>query len=245
MQRLIVTSATYRQQSQASAALRERDPENRLLARGPRLRLAAEMIRDQALAVSGLLNDQMGGPPVKPYQPDGLWEQLSAFQGRKLFERSKGLALWRRSVYTYWKRTVPPPAMTVFDAPTREFCVIRRPLSSTPLQALALLNDETYIEAARKLAERMMKEGGTVAAARLGYGFRLAAARRPSAAEEAVLEAGLTRRLAQYRADPAAAEKLLSAGEAPRDRSLGTAELAAYTTAASVILNLDEVITRP
>ncbi len=244
MQRLIVTSATYRQQSQAPAALRERDPENRLLARGPRLRLTAEMIRDQALAVSGLLNDKMGGPPVKPYQPDGLWEQLSAFPGRKLFVRSKGPDLWRRSVYTYWKRTVPPPSMTVFDAPTREFCVIRRPLSSTPLQALALLNDETYIEAARKMAEHMMKEGGPSVAARLGYGFRLATARAPSAAEEAVLEAGLNRRLTQYRGDRAAAEKLLSAGEAPRDASLDTAELAAYTTAASVILNLDEVITR-
>src|SRR6185369_3702329 len=112
MQRLIVTSATYRQSSIASAALRERDPENRLLARGPRLRLAAEMIRDQALAISGLLNEKMGGPAVKPYQPDGLWEQLSAFQGRKLFERSKGADLWRRSVYSFWKRTVPPPSMT-------------------------------------------------------------------------------------------------------------------------------------
>jgi hypothetical protein len=244
MQRLIVTSATYRQQSQTSAILRERDPENRLLARGPRVRLAAEMIRDQALAVSGLLTNKMGGPPVKPYQPDGLWEQLSAFQGKKLFERSKGEDLWRRSVYSYWKRTVPPPSMTVFDAPTREFCVIRRPMSSTPLQALALLNDEMYIEAARKLAERMLREGGATPATRLAYAFRLAAARTPSASETAVLEAGLNRRIAQYRADRAAAEKLLGAGEAPRDATLDAVELAAYTTAASVILNLDEVITR-
>jgi hypothetical protein len=244
MQRLIVTSATYRQQSQASAALRERDPENRLLARGPRVRLAAEMIRDQALAISGLLNVKMGGPAVKPYQPDGLWEQLSAFQGRKLFERSKGSDLWRRSVYSYWKRTVPPPSMTVFDAPTREFCVIRRPMSSTPLQALALLNDEMYIETARVLAERLMREGGTTPAARLAYGFRLATSREPSAEESTLLETGFQQRLTQYRADKAAAEKLLSAGEAPRDRSLDAAELAAYTTAAGVILNLDEVITR-
>ncbi|MBS1857066.1 MAG: PSD1 domain-containing protein [Acidobacteria bacterium] len=244
MQRLIVTSATYRQQSRTTAALRERDPENRLLARGPRLRLTAEMIRDQALAVSGLLNDKMGGPPVKPYQPDGLWEQLSAFQGRKLFERSKGPDLWRRSVYSYWKRTVPPPSMTIFDAPTREFCIVRRPVSTTPLQALALLNDEMYIETARKLAERMMKEGGAAPAGRLAYGFRLATERTPSPAETAVLEAGLNRRLAQYRADPAAAAKLLTAGEAPRDTSLDTVELAAYTTTAGVILNLDETITR-
>jgi len=244
MQRLIVTSAAYRQQSQSSPALRERDPENRLLARGPRVRLAAEMIRDQALAISGLLNEKMGGPAVKPYQPDGLWEQLSAFQGRKLFERSKGADLWRRSVYSFWKRTVPPPSMTVFDAPTREFCVIRRPMSSTPLQALALLNDEMYIETARLLAERMLHEGGATPAARLAYAFRLATARTPSPAETTILEAGLNQRLAQYRADRAAAEKLLSAGEAPRDTSLDIGELAAYTTAASVILNLDEVITR-
>ncbi|MDE3166803.1 MAG: PSD1 domain-containing protein [Acidobacteriota bacterium] len=244
MQRLIVTSATYRQQSRTSQALRERDPENRLLARGPRLRLTAEMIRDQALAVSGLLNESMGGPPVKPYQPDGLWEQLSAFQGRKLFERSKGPDLWRRSVYTYWKRTVPPPSMTIFDAPTREFCIVRRPVSTTPLQALELLNDEMYMEAARKLAERMMKEGGSTPASRLSYGFRLATERTPSPGESAVLEAGLDRRLAQYRADPEAAAKALSAGEAPRDSSLDAVELAAYTTSASVILNLDETITR-
>jgi hypothetical protein len=244
MQRLIVTSATYRQSSQATAVLRERDPENRLLARGPRVRLAAEMIRDQALAVSGLLNDTMGGSSVKPYQPDGLWEQLSAFQGRKLFERAKGPDLWRRSVYTYWKRTVPPPSMTIFDAPTREFCIVRRPQSSTPLQALALLNDEMYIETSRKLAERMMKEGGTTPASRLSWAFRLATARRPQSSEVAILQAGLNRRLAQYTRDRTAAEKLLTAGESPRDTKLDVAELAAYTTVASVILNLDEVITR-
>jgi hypothetical protein len=244
MHRLIVTSATYRQDSQAPASLRERDPENRLLARGPRVRLAAEMIRDQALAVSGLLNDKMGGPAVKPYQPEGLWEQLSAFQGRKLFIRSKGPDLWRRSVYTYWKRTVPPPSMTIFDAPTREFCIVRRPQSSTPLQALALLNDEMYIETARKLAERMMREGGTTATSRLSYGFRLATARRPQTSEVAILQAGLNRRLTQYAKDREAAEKLLSAGESLRDAKLDVAQLAAYTTTASVILNLDEVITK-
>ena len=244
MQRLIVTSATYRQSAQASAALRQRDAENRLLARGPRQRLAAEMIRDEALSVSGLLNDKMGGPAVKIYQPDGLWEQLSAFQGRKLFERAKGGDLWRRSVYAYWKRTVPPPSMTIFDAPTREFCIVRRPQSSTPLQALALLNDEMYIETSRKLAERMMKEGGATPATRLAWGFRVATTRRPQASEVAVLQAGLSRRRLQYQKDRGAAEKLLAAGESPRDTKLDVAELAAYTTAASVILNLDEAITR-
>jgi hypothetical protein len=244
MQRLIVTSATYRQASQTSAALRVRDPENRLLARGPRVRLAAEMIRDQALAVAGLLQDKMGGPAVKIYQPEGLWEQLSAFQGRKLFERAKGPDLWRRSVYAYWKRTVPPPSLTIFDAPTREFCVVRRQASSTPLQALALLNDEMYIEAARKFAERMIKEGGATPGARLAWAFRVAASRPASSAEIAVLERGLAQRLAQYRAAPAAAERLLAAGDSPRDSQLDAVELAAYTTAAGVILNLDEVITR-
>ena len=169
MQRLIVTSAAYRQASVVTPALHERDPENRLIARGPRVRLEAEMIRDQALSLSGLLSTKMGGPSVKPYQPEGLWEQLSAFQGRKLFERSTGEDLWRRSVYSYWKRTVPPPAMTIFDAPTRESCVVRRQMSSTPLQALALLNDEMYVETARKFAERMVKEGGASATERVSW----------------------------------------------------------------------------
>ena len=244
MQRLIVTSAAYRQSSLASPALRERDPENRLIARGPRVRLAAEMIRDQALLVSGLLSTKMGGPSVKPYQPDGLWEQLSAFPGRKLFERSKGEDLWRRSVYSYWKRTVPPPSLTIFDAPTRETCVVRRQMSSTPLQALALLNDEMYIETSRKFAERIVREGGRSPAARLAWALRAATSRPATQPELRILRQGFERRLAQYRADPASAEKLLTAGESPRDKSIDTAELAAYTTAASVILNLDEVITR-
>jgi hypothetical protein len=243
MQRLIVTSAAYRQASAATPAMRERDPENRLIARGTRMRLPAEMIRDQALSVSGLLSTKVGGPSVKPYQPDGLWEQLSAFQGRKLFERSTGEDLWRRSVYSYWKRTVPPPSMTIFDAPTRESCVVGRQISSTPMQALELLNDEMYIETSRKLAERMMKEGGASPAERLAWALRLATSRPPSAQEVKILEQGMNRRLAQYRADPASAEKLLAAGESPRDKSIDTAELAAYATAASVILNLDEVIT--
>jgi hypothetical protein len=244
IERLIVTSAAYRQSSVATPALRERDPENRLIARGPRIRLEAEMIRDQALAVSGLLSTKMGGPSVKPYQPDGLWEQLSAFQGKKLFERSTGEDLWRRSVYSYWKRTVPPPSMTIFDAPTRESCVVRRQMSSTPLQALALLNDEMYIETARKFAERMVKEGGAAPEERLRWAMRLATSRPATEQEVKILEQGLNRRLAQYRADRGSAEKLLAAGESPRDKTIDTAELAAYTTTASVILNLDEVITR-
>jgi hypothetical protein len=244
MQKLIVMSATYRQSSIASPALRERDPENRLLARGPRVRLQAEIIRDQALAISGLLTEKIGGPSVKTYQPEGLWEQLSAFQGRKLYVRSKGPDLWRRSLYTFWKRTVPPPSLTTFDAPTREFCVIKRPMSSTPLQALALLNDEMYVEMSRKLAERMMKEGGASAGDRIGWALRLATARTPKPAEVDVLRLGLERRLGELRAHPQSAEKMLSAGEAPRDKNIDPVELAAYATTAAVILNLDEVITR-
>ncbi len=244
MQKLIVMSATYQQSSKATPLLIKKDPENRLLSRGPRFRLPAEAIRDQALAASGLLTEKIGGPSVKPYQPPGLWEQLSVIDDKVLYTRATGADLYRRSLYTYWKRTVPPPALTTFDAPTREFCVVNRSRSTTPLQALALLNDETYIEASRKLAERMVKEGGTLPTQRLGYGFRLAAARAPSPAELFVLQAGLERRLTQYRANKKAAEELLAAGESKRDPKLDAAELAAYTTAASVILNLDEVVTK-
>ncbi len=244
MQKLIVMSATYRQSSKATPLLLKKDPENRWLARGPRFRLAAEEIRDQALAVSGLLTEKIGGPSVKPYQPAGLWEQLSVVDDKVLYVQSKGADLYRRSLYTFWKRTVPPPALTTFDAPTREFCVVSRTRSMTPLQALALLNDETYTEASRKLAERMMKEGGVLPSQRLGYGFKLAAARAPGASELLVLQAGWERRLSQYRSNRKAAEELLSAGESARDTKLDAAELAAYTTAASVILNLDEVITK-
>ena len=244
MHKLIALSAVYRQSSKAAPALLQRDPDNRLLARGPRFRLSAEMIRDQALAVSGLLTERIGGPSVKPYQPAGLWEQLSVIDDRVLYQRSAGPDLWRRSLYTYWKRTVPPPSLTTFDAPTREFCVVKRPLSSTPLQALALLNDETYIEAARKLAERMIREGGGAPGPRIAHGFRLAASRPPSARELALLTAGFERRLTQYQREPAAAEKFLAAGESARDRTIAAPELAAYATAASVILNLDEVVTK-
>jgi len=244
MIRRIVMSAAYKQSSKATPALVEKDPENRLLARGPRVRLAAEMIRDQALAVSGLLHEKIGGGPVKPYQPEGLWEQLSVIDDQKLYVQSKGADLYRRSLYTYWKRTVPPPSLTTFDAPTREFCSTRRPLSTTPLQALALLNDETYVEASRKLAERMMLEGGASLAARIRFGFALATSRVPTVSELAVLQAGFERRLAAYRANAGAAAELLKAGDSPREPSLSAVELAAYTTVASVLLNLDEVITK-
>src|SRR5207249_2203880 len=189
MQRLIVTSATYRQSSKVTRALLEKDPENRLLARGPRGRLPAEMIRDTALAASGLLNDDIGGPSVLPYQPGGLWEEMAFGEGfsAQSYAQSHGKDLYRRGMYTFWKRTVPPASLATFDAPDREKCTARRTLTNTPLQALALLNDPTYVEAARSLAQRALGRGGKDDPGRIAYAFRLAVARKPSAQEVSVL----------------------------------------------------------
>ena len=178
LHRLIVTSATYRQSARTTPLLLERDPKNRLLARSPRFRLPAETVRDNALAISGLLIERLGGPSVKPYQPAGLWEDVSV-QRRYKYVADKGEGLYRRSMYTFWRRTIPPPAMLTFDAPDRETCVIRRARTNTPLQALILLNDPTYVEAARKLAEMMMKTAAN-AGGPSGPGF--SACPRPSAA---------------------------------------------------------------
>src|SRR4029453_5141275 len=189
LQRLIVTSATYRQAAQFTPELIERDPENRLLARGPRMRLSAEAIRDNALALSGLLVEKLGGPSVMPYQPAGLWEDVvvgADYPGTK-YVQAHGEDLYRRSMYTFWKRTAPPPALNTFDAPEREFCQVRRPQTNTPLQALVLLNDPTYIEASRKIAERMMREGGLAPDERIAFAFKLAAARSPNVAESRVM----------------------------------------------------------
>jgi hypothetical protein len=246
LQRLIVTSATYRQAPRYAPELLDRDPENRLLARGPRMRLSAEAIRDNALALGGLLVDRLGGPSVMPYQPPGLWEDVvvgADYPGTK-YVQGHGEDLYRRGMYTFWKRTAPPPALNTFDAPEREFCQVRRPQTNTPLQALVLLNDPTYVEASRKLGERMMREGGTGVDERLAYAFRLATARPPAAGELKTLRETFDRRLAEYRSKPEAAAKLLSVGESGRDAALDAPELAAYTTLASVLLNLDEVITK-
>jgi hypothetical protein len=185
MQRLIVTSATYRQSSRTTAALIEKDPENRLLARGPRIRLQAELIRDTALAASGLLNDKVGGPSVTPYQPKGIWEELAfgdGFSGQA-YEQSHGPDLYRRGMYTLWKRTAPPASLGTFDAPDREKCTARRAQTNTPLQALVLLNDPTYVEASRALAQRALLEAAKDPNARITYAFRLAAARMPTGPE--------------------------------------------------------------
>jgi hypothetical protein len=246
LQRLIVTSATYRQSSNVTPALLERDPENRLLARASRVRLPAEMIRDMALSVAGLLNGEIGGPSVFPYQPKGLWEEMAFGEGfsAQSYEQSHGPDLYRRGMYTFWKRTVPPASLATFDAPDREKCTARRGLTNTPLQALVLLNDPTYVEAARALAQRALLEGGKDEQSRIDFAFRLATARKPTAKERGVLRALLETQLASFRRDRKAALQLLSVGESPRDTRVDVAELAAWTTIASTILNLDETITR-
>jgi hypothetical protein len=246
MQRLIVTSATYRQSSHVTPELEERDPENRLLARGPRFRLPAELIRDNALAVSGLLDDRIGGPSVYPYQPKGLWEEMafgSGFTGQTYTE-STGRELYRRSMYTVWKRTVPPAALVTFDAPDREKCTARRSITDTPLQALVLMNDPTYVEAARFLAARMIAEGGTAPVARIQYAFRLATGRIPDSQETAVLVEAANEALADFRQHRDEAAALLTVGASKSNQSQDPQELAAWTTVASMILNLDETITK-
>jgi Protein of unknown function (DUF1553) len=239
----IVMSATYRQSSRVAPQLLQQDPENRLLGRGPRLRLPAEVIRDQALFLSGLLVEKRGGPSVKPYQPEGLYKDM-VFSNMTNYDRDKGEGLWRRSLYTFWKRTVMPPAMQVFNASSREYCTVREARTNTPLQALNLMNDVTYIEAARMLAERMMNEGGREAADRIAWAFRLATSRWPDEKEKQVLLENHQSQFEYFRGDPREAEKLLAVGEKRNSPKFDTAELAAYAATASLILNLDEVITK-
>ena len=240
IQKVIVTSATYRQSSKVKPLLVERDPDNRLLGRGPRFRLPAQIVRDQALAIAGLLVEEVGGPSVKPYQPPGLWKELTG----KEYRRDKGDNLYRRSLYTFWKRTAAPPAMVTFDSAIRDTCHVRQTRTNTPLQALNLMNDVTYVEASRLLGERMITEGGTTPEERISFGYRLATAREPAAEETRVLVDGLHHHLDRYQTDRKAALKLLSEGEYPRNQTLEVAELASYTTLASLILNLDETITK-
>lgn len=237
----VVMSATYRQSSRSSPGLVQKDPQNRLLARGPRFRLSAEMIRDQVLAASGLLVEKMGGPSVRPYQPAGLWKELTVDVN---YQQDQGEALYRRSLYTFWKRTVPPPSMMTFDAAGRETCIVRETRTNTPLQALNLMNSVTYVEASRVLAQRILIEGRSSPEDRLALAFRLMTARRPTAREQQILLGSFQHHLATYRDDPEAAAKLLSEGEFPRDEGLDPSELAAYTTVVSLILNLDETITK-
>ncbi|HWN95470.1 MAG TPA: PSD1 and planctomycete cytochrome C domain-containing protein [Methylomirabilota bacterium] len=242
MLKLIVTSATYRQSSKVTAKAFQRDPYNRLLARGPRRRLEAEMVRDQALAVSGLLSRKAGGPSVMPPQPDGVWQVV--YSGDK-WETSKGEDKYRRGVYTFWRRTSPYPSMVSFDAPSREFCVVRRTRSNTPLQALTLLNDPVYVECAQALAKRMLTEGGPTDEERAAFGLRACLARAPRR-DEAKKLAGLAQKeLTRYRKDLASAAKLVKFAGANDKEPTDPAELAAWTVVANVLLNLDEFVMKP
>ncbi|MBL8220645.1 MAG: DUF1553 domain-containing protein [Bryobacterales bacterium] len=244
MQKLIVTSATYRQSSKATPELVERDPQNKLLARMSRFRLPAELVRDNALATSGLLNKEIGGRSVYPYQPAGLWEEMAYGDvfSAQTYTPSTGKDLYRRSMYTFWKRTVPPAQMVTFDAPDREKCVARRARTNTPLQALVLMNDPTYIEAARKLAEKVMMADKRPAE-RIRMAFQIASARVPSASEVKLLSMLAEQQKAAFTKQPENAKKLVRVGES-KSGAGNEIELAAWTTVASAILNLDEVISK-
>ena len=240
MHRRIVTSATYRQSSHASEELLARDPDNRLLARGARLRLTAEMTRDQALAASGLLVRKLGGPPVKPYQPAGLWQEKAGIS----YVPGTGEDLYRRSLYTFFKRTSPPPSMITLDMSTRSHCIMRRQQTTTPMQALVLLNDPQFVEASRHIGERMLQEGGPSPADRAAYAFRVLTGRAPSPAEQNVLEQLYAEQYSVFSANTEAALSLLRTGESPFDGGLPVPELAAATTLASALLSFDEVAAR-
>lgn len=239
----IVMSRTYRQSSTVTPELLALDPENRLLGRGARFRLQGEFLRDNALSVSGLLVSQIGGPGVKPYQPPGLWAEVG-LGGNPKFVQDHDEKLYRRSLYTYWKRSAPPPNMQIFDAPTREKCTINRPRTNTPLQALVMLNDVQFVEASRQLAARMMLEGGSNPAERIDYGTTLVLARMATRREQEVLTRLLDTGLAKYQAQPNLAEALLGLGESPNPSGLDPAAHAAWTIVASTLLNMDETLTR-
>ena len=240
LHRLIVTSATYRQSSRIAPGMAERDPENALLARGPRYRLPSWMLRDQALAVSGLMVEKVGGPPVKVYQPANVWEDATF--GQIKFTQDLGEALYRRSLYIFWRRIVGPTLF--FDTANRQQCAVKVGRTNTPLHALVTLNDVTYVEAARALAERMLKQGGASDPERIAYAFRLCTSHAPSAKDAEILAAALARFRREYIADPASARKLIATGESKPDPKLAPAELAAHTALASLLLNLDETLTK-
>jgi hypothetical protein len=242
---LIVTSATYRQAAIATPQKIERDPANRLFSRGPRFRLEAEMLRDYALAASGLLVKKIGGPSVKPYQPEGVWEAVAMPESNtRNYKRDTGEALYRRSMYTFWKRAAPPALMDVFNAPSREACTVRRERTNTPLQALAVLNDPTFVEAGRKLAEHALKQ----AAGDIGKAIDVIAARallRPLRAEEkTVVLATFTDAEKQFEQVPESAKQFLAVGESKADAALPPTKLAALAMVANQLLCLDEALNK-
>ena len=237
--RLLVTSAAYRQSAVVSPEKLERDPYNRLLSRGPRVRLDAELIRDNALAVAGLLNLKIGGPSVKPYQPAGLWDGTDS-----TFEQDHGDLLYRRGMYVFWRRSAHYPAFATFDAPNREVCTYFRQRTQTPLQSLVLMNDPAFVEAARGLAQRVLREEPVDVSLRIIRAFRHTLGRAPAADELAVLQQTHDRQLASFRADPSAAAALLKVGESKAPEGGDVAEAAAMTAVANVLLNLNETITK-
>jgi len=238
MQKLIVSSRTYRQDSRVTRELLEQDPDNRWLARGPRLRLSAQAIRDQALFASGLLVEQIGGPSVSPYQPENLWAEMS--MGMR-YKQSTGDDLYRRSLYTIWKRTVAPPAMSTFDAADRESCWVKRKETNTPLQALTLLNETGYVESARHLAVRMIQEGGDDP---IGFGFRSLTARYPDAQEREILKSALAEYCQRFAEAPDQANMILAVGDSPSPKGIDVTTLAGMASLANMLLNLDEVISK-
>jgi len=241
----ILMSSTYRQRSSTSAEKRVRDPENRLFSRGPRFRLEAERIRDSVLAISGLLVETIGGPSVRPYQPDGIWEAVGYTSSNTArYMRDAGDALYRRSLYTFWKRTAPPAAMQIFDAPTRESCIVSRARTNTPLQALALMNDTQYVEAARVFAESLLARSETTDEARLTRAFRSVVSRHPGTSELEVLASLLSQEREQYRSDAENAASLIRVGESPPRDTASEAELAAWTVVCNLLFNLDEFVTK-
>ena len=244
--KIMVMSSTYRQSSRMTSESFAADPENRMLARGPRLRLDAEMIRDAALAVSGLLETQIGGPSVYPYHPEGLWLEIN---NRPNFSsayphNTNPFQHHRRSMYTFWKRTVPPPSMATFDAPGREYCVVRRSQTNTPLQAFVMLHDPQFLEAARHLAARVIQEGGDSTQSQIEYGFQLCTSRKPTSAELAVLLETQQEQLAHFRNAPEKVEQLLSIGVTPIQAGMAKEELAAMTQVCRMLMNLSEFITK-
>jgi hypothetical protein len=243
--KLMLTSATFRQSSAATPQLVLRDPENRLYARGPRFRLDAEQIRDNALYVSGLMNFEMGGKGVRTYQPPNIWEPVG-FVGSNTrdYKQDSGPALYRRSLYVFLKRTAPPPFMSNFDAPNREqFCTVRE-RSNTPLQALQLMNDVQHFEAARAFAERLMMDGGVTPEERISQGYRAVLSRIPDADEIAIVRDAFQKHWARFQQDPEAAKKVIRNGESQPRPGLPEPELAAWTLVANLLLNLDETVTR-
>ena len=244
-QKLIVMSATYKQSSRVDPDKLAIDSQNRLLARGPRFRLDAEVIRDQVLSVSGLLIGKIGGKSVKPYQPEGLWKPVG-FGGSNtaIFRQDSGDALFRRSMYTFWKRTSPPPSMAIFDAPDRETCQVRRTRTNTPLQALVLLNDVQFIEAARRFAEKVIADGGDSVESRVNYVYRSVLARQPTQKELEIVSGLFNEHFEEFQTDPEAAKQLLSLGESGRNEELNSTELGAWTMIVHLVFNLSETVTK-